>query len=147
RIFQLLGPLDDNARVTVIGHSLGAAMATLCAIDIRRNTRKKNIDMAFFGSPRVGKIDFRIFFNKQIQRYYRVTNHGDIVPSVPSLLTLWNHVGEEIAVRGKAPGQIPHSLLAYLDGLHHIGQPQEVVPGVDLQPESARPIVMSMRTL
>ena len=101
----------------------------------------------------MGKIDFRIRFNREVPRCFRVTNHGDIVPHVPSVLTLWNHVGEEIAVRGSSPGAIPHSLVCYLDGLQHIDQPLDAVAraesvsvgaGVGVAP--AR-VVMGMRTV
>jgi V8-like Glu-specific endopeptidase len=115
-----LGKIGANTRITVVGHSLGGAMAVLCAADIERNMAKKNVDVCTFGGPRTGKIDFRIHFSKEISRCYRVVDALDIVPHVPSVITGWNHVGVEIDVVGKG-GSSPHSLEAYLDGLQKVG--------------------------
>ncbi len=102
---------------------------------MKKNFGRSNIDVCTFGGPRVGKIRFRINFNQQIDRCFRVTNRGDIVPHVPSKVTLWNHVGLEIEVNGRMDK--PHSLDAYLAGLQNIGQPAEVTPFGGEVPESA----------
>lgn len=115
-----LRTLDPATRITVVGHSLGGAMAILCAADIERNMGKKNVDVCTFGGPRTGKIDFRIRFNREISKCFRVVNARDIVPHVPSVITGWNHVGVEIPVDGKGPSA--HSLEAYLDGLKQLHQ-------------------------
>ena len=49
-----------------------------------------------------------------------------IVPHLPSIVTLWNHVGEEIEVDGNLEN--PHSLTAYLAGLRGIGAMREISP-------------------
>ena len=116
-----LSKFDSATRITVIGHSLGGAMAILCAADIERNMGKQNVDVCTFGGPRTGKIDFRIRFNHEISKCFRAVNAQDIVPHVPSVITGWNHVGVEIPVDGKGPGA--HSLEAYLNGLKHLQQP------------------------
>jgi hypothetical protein len=116
-----LSSVSTTARITVVGHSLGGAMAILCAADIKRNMGKTNVDVCTFGGPRTGKIGFRIHFNQLISRCYRIVDALDIVPHVPSVVTGWNHVGVEIDVAGKG-GSSPHSLEAYLDGLKKIGE-------------------------
>ena len=118
---QGLAAVPENTRVTVLGHSLGGAMATLAAPDIKRNLQQENVDVCTFGGPRVGKPDFRGKFNGEIARCYRVTNQFDIVPHVPSIVTGWMHVGEEVEVDGNLDH--PHSLVAYLAGLRAIGAP------------------------
>jgi len=105
-----------DTRITVLGHSLGGAMAILCAADIKRNMGKGNVDVCTFGSPRTGKIDFRIHFDNEIAKCLRVVNALDIVPHVPTVITGWNHVGVEVGVHGRG-GSSPHSLDSYLDGL------------------------------
>jgi hypothetical protein len=115
-VFQGLRGVPTGARITVVGHSLGGAMATLGAADIKRNLGKDvNVDLWTVGCPRVGLMRFRNNFNKLIPEAFRVVNHGDIVPHVPSLLEFFAHVGKEIDVRGRNGN--PHSLAAYQDGI------------------------------
>jgi hypothetical protein len=116
---QGLAAVPGNTRVTVLGHSLGGAMATLAGPDIKRNLNQENVDVCTFGGPRVGKADFRGKFDAEIARCYRVTNQFDIVPQVPTIVTGWMHVGEAVEVDGNLDQ--PHSLVAYLAGLRAIG--------------------------
>jgi hypothetical protein len=124
-IQQLLGGVPFETRITVLGHSLGGAMATLTAVDLMRNFGRSRIDVCTVGGPRVGKFIFRRRFNREIPECFRVTNQFDVVPHVPSLITGWNHVGEEIEVDGNVDN--PHSLNAYLQGLRNIGSVRELV--------------------
>ena len=115
-VFQALRNVPAGARITMVGHSLGGAMATLGAADLKINLGKDvNVDLWTVGCPRVGLIRFRNNFNKLIPQDFRVVNHGDIVPHVPSLLQLFAHVGKEIDVRGRNGN--PHSRKAYQDGI------------------------------
>ena len=43
-----------GAKVMVTGHSLGAAIATHCAVDLFMNVGIKDFELYTFGSPRVG---------------------------------------------------------------------------------------------
>lgn len=143
-IHQVLSALPSNTRITCLGHSLGGAMTTLAAIDIRFNLGKSNVDVATFGCPRVGKLDFRERFNREFARCYRVTNQFDIVPHVPSLFTGWAHVGDEIEVDGNVDD--PHSLNAYLKGLHNIGVVREAGASAAVVETAAGAAPLSMRT-
>ena len=115
-VLQGLRNVPVGARITMVGHSLGGAMATLGAADIKRNLGKDvKVDLWTVGCPRVGLIRFRNNFNDLIPHNFRVVNHGDIVPHVPSLLQFFAHVGKEIDVRGHNGN--PHSRDAYQDGI------------------------------
>ena len=115
-VLQALRGAPVGARITMVGHSLGGAMATLGAADIKRNLGKDvKVDLWTVGCPRVGLIRFRNNFNDLIPQNFRVVNQGDIVPHVPSLLQLFAHVGKEIDVRGHNGN--PHSRDAYQDGI------------------------------
>jgi predicted lipase len=118
---QGLAAVPGNTRITVLGHSLGGALATLAGPDIKRNLNQPNVDVCTFGGPRVGKPDFRGTFSAEISRCYRVTNQFDIVPHVPTIVTGWMHVGEEVEVDGNLENA--HSLVAYLSGLRASGAP------------------------
>jgi triacylglycerol lipase len=139
--------IDPGVRVTAVGHSLGGAMATLSVIDMKHNFGRTNVDLCTFGGPRVGKPDFRRNFNREIPRCFRVTNQFDIVPHVPSLLTGWVHVGDEIEVDGNVDNA--HSLAAYLQGLRNIGSLREIdLSGAAIAADmaAARSAVLAMRT-
>ncbi|KAF6250498.1 hypothetical protein COO60DRAFT_1705829 [Scenedesmus sp. NREL 46B-D3] len=77
--------------VYVTGHSLGGALATLCAYDLagRRGASAagKRVHMYTYGAPRVGNKAFADAFNKRLKGdAWRITNKADIVPSVPRLM-------------------------------------------------------------
>lgn len=68
--------------VVVTGHSLGAAMATLTAMDLK-NAGVTNVKMINFGSPRVGNTDFANWYSSNMESRARVTHHKDMVPHSP----------------------------------------------------------------
>jgi triacylglycerol lipase len=118
---QGLHDVAANTRITVIGHSLGGAVAILAAPDIKRTFGKQRVDVCTFGGPRVGKPDFMRSFNEDIPGCFRLTNQFDIVPHVPTISTGWMHVGKEIEVDGNLDSA--HSLVAYVTGMRAIDQP------------------------
>ncbi|MGB5749188.1 MAG: lipase family protein [Desulfobacterales bacterium] len=85
-LFPYITQLDGKGcKLWVTGHSLGAALATLCA------SRYDNIQGVYtFGSPRVGNDGFKEKLDANI---YRVVNNDDIVARVPPPGT-YVHVGE-----------------------------------------------------
>ncbi|MPZ21124.1 MAG: hypothetical protein GEV06_24980 [Luteitalea sp.] len=120
-IFNTLSAQPPTSRVTLVGHSLGGAMATLAAPDIMINLARQLVDVFTVGGPRVGKPNFRGSFNRIIRDCFRVTNQLDIVPHLPTIATLWRHVGEEIEVDGDLDSA--HSLHAYRAGLQKLQPP------------------------
>jgi pimeloyl-ACP methyl ester carboxylesterase len=116
-VIDALQGQPPTARITLVGHSLGGAITTLAAPDLLINMQRPFVDVCTVGAPRVGKQDFRERFDERITDCFRITNRLDIVPHLPTVATFWRHAGEEIEVAGSAPGQIAHSLDAYLDGL------------------------------
>ncbi|KAK9811409.1 hypothetical protein WJX72_003479 [[Myrmecia] bisecta] len=79
----------------VIGHSMGAAMATLCALDMKFSVGIEDVRLYTFGSPRVGNDVFSSFFQSQIKERVRVTHARDIVPSVPLQIMGFHHIPTE----------------------------------------------------
>jgi pimeloyl-ACP methyl ester carboxylesterase len=69
--------------VTVCGHSLGGALATLLALDVAANTVYKNPSVYTFGSPRTGDSLFASTYDQVVKNSYRVANRLDIVPTLP----------------------------------------------------------------
>uniref|UniRef100_A0A0K0EL17 Lipase_3 domain-containing protein n=1 Tax=Strongyloides stercoralis TaxID=6248 RepID=A0A0K0EL17_STRER len=72
-------------KVYVTGHSLGGALAALCAVRIRlENYRNSNdIILYTFGEPRVGSAKFAFKFDELIPNSWRVVHNLDIVPHLP----------------------------------------------------------------
>jgi hypothetical protein len=87
-----------QAQILVTGHSLGAALATLAAVDLKRQHQTANIQLFTFGSPRVGNRAFvkSVYTLFPLGTIYRIVNAGDIVPHVPVLSQGYIHVGIEV---------------------------------------------------
>jgi predicted lipase len=71
--------------LTVCGHSLGAALATLLALDLVANTQYKDLTLYNFASPRTGDERFAEVFNRLVPNTYRIANRKDLVTEVPPI--------------------------------------------------------------
>lgn len=94
-------------KIQVSGHSLGAALAILCALDLQYNFPDRDIECIVFGCPRVGNAAFRDSYNKRVFKTIRVENGNDIVTKVPLWLMGYRHVGVRITVGApRLPGMV-----------------------------------------
>jgi predicted lipase len=84
--------VKDKKNVLVFGQSLGAAVATLAALDIKYNFSEVNLDVILCGSPRVGNAAFKESFNKRIDSTKRFVYGNDIVPALPPKMLGFEHV-------------------------------------------------------
>lgn len=90
-----------NKKLHILGHSLGGALAYICAVDIFYNFNNPNINVFTIGSPRPGNDIFKDFFNKYIKKSIRYKNKGDIVTKLP-LRSEFKHVHKAISInKGK----------------------------------------------
>lgn len=70
--------------VWITGHSLGGAMARLCAADLHFKEGITPAGLYTFGQPRVGDLEFILRFEAELgSRTFRYVNDHDIVPHVP----------------------------------------------------------------
>jgi hypothetical protein len=79
----------------VSGHSLGAALATVAAVDIGARLPGVGVRLVTFGSPRVGNAAFSRFVAASTTLSLRVTHNRDIVPSVPPTWVGFHHAARE----------------------------------------------------
>jgi pimeloyl-ACP methyl ester carboxylesterase len=81
---------EEPTRVYVTGHSMGGALATVCALDLAtrdvgRTTRSYDeVVMCSFGAPRVGNSAFAAIFNAAVNVSVRWNTDRDIVPTLPA---------------------------------------------------------------
>lgn len=93
-----------RARVYVTGHSLGGAMASLCALDLASmggssatsaSSVLRDPVVFTFGSPRIGNASFRSIYNVLVPSTFRVVGGRDIVPTLPPSIR-YRQIGREV---------------------------------------------------
>ncbi|KAG8475017.1 hypothetical protein CXB51_031819 [Gossypium anomalum] len=85
RLLQTYG--DRPLSLTITGHSLGAALATLTAYDIKTTfKRAPMVTVMSFGGPRVGNRSFRCQLEKQGTKVLRIVNSDDLITKVPGFV-------------------------------------------------------------
>lgn len=91
----LEGALRDNQLpVWFCGHSLGAAMATICAYLCKTSQIASNPrELHTFGSPRIG---CRKYIRHAQVDHYRWVHNNDIVTRVPPVWMGYRHCGAEV---------------------------------------------------
>ncbi|KIZ06147.1 Lipase [Monoraphidium neglectum] len=92
-----------NGPTYVLGHSMGGALAQLCAMDLRVAFDPPDLRVFTFGSPRVGNGEFAAFFVRHVAESWRFTHGRDIVPSVPPTYMGFRHVAREVWLVDVAP--------------------------------------------
>ena len=92
QLFEQIENILEDARRSnrelrwfVTGHSLGGAMATLCALEMKLQLR---IDphVYLYGCPRVGAHGFARLYDRMVPRTYRVVTQRDVVPTFPKFI-------------------------------------------------------------
>ncbi|MEY4352046.1 MAG: hypothetical protein RLZZ609_287 [Cyanobacteriota bacterium] len=95
---QVLQSTDQEISIHVAGHSLGAALATICALHAsilcEEHHRTCPISLYTFASPRVGNPLFAHCCNQRLNAF-RIANSEDVVPGIPPA-TL-RVIGEEMS--------------------------------------------------
>lgn len=100
----------DGMPVVITGHSLGGALATLCAKALagkaKVEERPNPIAAVYtFGQPRIGNSVFAKNYDAVLgERTWRFVNEEDIVPRVPGLIAGYRHAGQEVFLTSPGSG-------------------------------------------
>lgn len=82
-ILSVLNRLSPDKRLYITGHSLGGALAALCAVDAAVNSHYRSPSLYTYGSPRTGDPDFAKAAGRYVPGSFRIANLFDIVTYAP----------------------------------------------------------------
>ncbi|KAH7326904.1 lipase [Rhizoctonia solani] len=86
----------EATKVTIVGHSLGGAIASLDALYLKLNLPPTiAIKGVTYGQPRVGNQEFANLMDQKITDFSRITNLEDEVPIVPGRFLGYHHFSGE----------------------------------------------------
>lgn len=108
-------------KIIIAGHSLGGALATLCADAlVSFGNSEKISDVITFGSPREGNGAFANNYNAALDtRTARIVNAGDPVPHIPWLFGRYRHVDTQVYLERDGGVRIDEPLRVAMQEIKH----------------------------
>lgn len=85
-------------KVYITGHSLGGALATLCALAVKKENPAVQVTCITFGAPRTGNIGFASLCDSKFECWH-VINEDDPIPRVPWFFYKRN--GQQIVITSR----------------------------------------------
>jgi len=79
---ELLKLVPEGLPIICCGHSLGGALATVCALDLALQ-REDQVSCCTYGSPRVGNLKFAKLFNREVAVSFRCVFKKDPITFTP----------------------------------------------------------------
>lgn len=103
RVKELTARTGQAPHVLLCGHSLGGALATLAAMDLREACGAAlpatALTVVTFGSPRVGSSALARFYDAHVcPDHWAVVNQHDVITHGGRLFGLYKHVGKRVLV-------------------------------------------------
>jgi hypothetical protein len=86
QLIRALAPfLKLNLPIFVTGHSLGAAVAAICTLDLSQNAGARDVRTYTFAPPRVGNPAFARALSSTpgLSAMFQLVNTADVVPAIP----------------------------------------------------------------
>lgn len=109
--------------LTICGHSLGGALATLLALAYAVKTASDPTapepDVYTYASPHVGDVGFVTLYDHMVPTNFRIANRADIVPKLP-LPPMYQHVAGLVDLNPTLPGPPPSTLINFNIPCEHI---------------------------
>jgi predicted lipase len=115
--------LDPARPLFIGGHSLGAPLATLAALDIARRVPafQDKLRLYTYAAPRLGNPTFAEAFSRVVPDSYRIVNLADPVPTLPPTKTggiVYVHLGQPRGFTSSSGDIGPnHFISAYRDAI------------------------------
>ncbi|KAF5674191.1 putative triacylglycerol lipase precursor [Fusarium heterosporum] len=99
---------NPSFKVVATGHSLGGAVATLGAANLR--AAGTPVDIYTYGAPRVGNAALSAFISNQAGGEFRVTHDKDPVPRLPPLIFGYRHTTPEYWLSGGGGDKVDYAI-------------------------------------
>lgn len=151
---------EKQPTVLIVGHGLGGALASMCALDLTLNQFEKKgnkptqVLFYSYGSPRVGNRKYARMFDKYVKSAWRVVNIPDMVPQLPPIGIdnfvyehTKNHVDFDDNMKTMRMNHIPATYYHGIEEMNSVEQEQAPAPAPAPQqqmPTSRRPIAQRM---
>ncbi|GJE90908.1 lipase family protein [Phanerochaete sordida] len=86
------------SQVTLVGHSLGAAIALLDAVYLPPHLPQATFKTVVYGLPRVGNQAFADYVDAHVGSLAHITNNRDPVPTLPGRFLGFHHASGEVHI-------------------------------------------------
>jgi predicted lipase len=96
---KTLSQSKPGYKIVATGHSLGGAIASLAAADLRKGGY--TVALYTFGAPRIASPTLSDFISNQPGGNYRITHYNDIVPRLPPIAFNYVHISPEYYIDQK----------------------------------------------
>jgi len=150
KIKEFMGTLTKNkiTQIHCVGHSLGGALATICADWIRSSYKIKPY-LYTFGSPRVGLMGFAdcCTTNVGAERIFRAYHKTDIVPCIPTWPFIHTpNAGTDyyLPSPGIVPGPTYHGMDKYVESVS--GKNWGALAALDIEKKTESGIVLWLKS-
>jgi hypothetical protein len=94
-VLKNMAKMGEFNKIVVCGHSLGAAVATLCAYNLS-HVYEMDIECCTIGSPRVGNKTFKNNYDAKKIKTLRIVNNNDVVTHSP--IIGYHHVNHMLRI-------------------------------------------------
>lgn len=113
--------LFGDLKIIVLGHSMGGAMASFCALDLRVHHNVGDVQVMTFGQPRIGNAVFASYYTQVVPNTIRVTHEHDMVPHLPPYYPhfprkTYHHFPREVWLHETGFGMLVYTVDKVCDG-------------------------------
>jgi len=107
-----------NATLAITGHSLGAALAKLLALEVVESGAFDKPEVITFAGPLIGDTQFARTYGTEVPNTWRIANVMDLVPKMPPPVWGYDHVDQLFSLNSflkvKMEPACCHHLTSYL---------------------------------